>query len=81
VWAAGDGAVLADSDETVAVEGNHYFPPESLRREHVVPSRTRTLCFWKGLARYYTITVDGLRRQDGSGPWPVDIVRQVGDVG
>ncbi|MBT2419381.1 DUF427 domain-containing protein [Streptomyces sp. ISL-22] len=56
VW---NGAVLAEAERTVVVEGNHYFPPESLHRDYFAESRTKSLCFWKGLARYYTITVDG----------------------
>ncbi|MFF4347485.1 DUF427 domain-containing protein [Streptomyces sp. NPDC001530] len=52
------GAVLAQAERTVVVEGNHYFPPESLDRTYFTESRARSLCFWKGLARYYTITVD-----------------------
>ncbi|MGW3509669.1 DUF427 domain-containing protein [Streptomyces sp. NPDC000994] len=54
VW---KGTVLAEAERTVVVEGNHYFPPESLHREYFTESRTRSLCFWKGLARYYTVTV------------------------
>ena len=49
--------VLAETPWTVRVEGNHYFPPESLRREYFLDSRTKSVCPWKGLARYYTVTV------------------------
>lgn len=56
VW---NGAVLAESDDTVVVEGHHYFPANSLRPEFFRRSRLRTLCYWKGLASYYTVTVDG----------------------
>jgi nucleotidyltransferase-like protein len=56
VW---NGAVLAESDHTVKVEGNHYFPPQSLHREYFTASRTTSTCPWKGLARYYSITVGG----------------------
>lgn len=58
VW---NGAVLAESDETIVVEGNHYFPPSSLNREHFVASHRQTSCPWKGQASYYTIEVDGQR--------------------
>jgi uncharacterized protein (DUF427 family) len=51
------GAVLAESDETVVVEGNHYFPAESIRREHFQASGTHTTCPWKGLASYYDVVV------------------------
>ncbi|MGH3189132.1 MAG: DUF427 domain-containing protein [Streptosporangiaceae bacterium] len=54
VW---NGAVLAESDQTVKLEGNHYFPPESLRREHFAPSLTTTACPWKGTASYYDVIV------------------------
>ena len=56
VW---NGAVLAESDDTVVVEGNHYFPAEALNAEFFVPSDHRTTCPWKGLARYKTVVVDG----------------------
>ena len=56
VW---NGAVLAQAERTVVVEGNHYFPPESLNREYLTVSRMRSLCLWKGIARYYGVTVDG----------------------
>jgi uncharacterized protein (DUF427 family) len=56
VW---QGTVLAESDQTVKVEGNHYFPPQSLRREFLTPSATTSTCPWKGTASYYDITVDG----------------------
>ena len=49
------GLVIAQSDATVVVEGRHYFPPESLRKEYFVESDTRTTCSWKGLAHYYSV--------------------------
>jgi uncharacterized protein (DUF427 family) len=52
VW---QDVVLAESDETIVVEGNHYFPPQSLRREYFDPSDTHTTCPWKGTASYYHI--------------------------
>jgi uncharacterized protein (DUF427 family) len=63
VW---NGAVLAESDDTIMVEGNHYFPPESLRSEFFSPSRTTTRCHWKGTASYSTITVDGQINRDAA---------------
>ncbi len=51
------GAVLAESDETVVVEGNHYFPADSIKREHFRESATHTTCPWKGLASYYNVVV------------------------
>lgn len=47
-----NGVVLADSDHTIVVEGNHYFPPESVAWDHLQPSRLRTVCPWKGIASY-----------------------------
>lgn len=52
-------AVLAEAERTVMVEGNHYFPHEALNRKHFTDSSTWTLCPWKGIARYYDVTVDG----------------------
>jgi uncharacterized protein (DUF427 family) len=67
VW---NGAVLAEADETVMVEGNHYFPPESLSREYFAGSSTRTMCFWKGMASYYTVTVGGATNPDAAWYYP-----------
>lgn len=52
IW---NGAVIARSDDTVVVEGNHYFPPASVVREHFRPSGTRSRCWWKGHASYYNV--------------------------
>lgn len=51
------GALLAESDDTVVVEGNHYFPPESVNREFFSQSSKTTFCGWKGTANYYDVTV------------------------
>ncbi len=67
VW---NGVVLAESDETVVVEGNHYFPPDSLNREYFVDSDTHTVCPWKGTASYYSITVDGQTNPDAAWVYP-----------
>ncbi|MFQ5876656.1 MAG: DUF427 domain-containing protein [Acidobacteriota bacterium] len=56
VW---NGAVLAESDRCEIVEGNHYFPPDSIRREHFRESKAQTTCPWKGVASYYDLEVDG----------------------
>ena len=50
-----NGVVLAESDATVVVEGNHYFPPESLNMEYFSDSKTTTRCPWKGIAEYYSL--------------------------
>ncbi len=52
------GVVIAESDDTIAVEGNHYFPRESLKDEYLEPSRSHTVCMWKGIASYYDVRVD-----------------------
>lgn len=56
VW---NGTVVAESEDTVVVEGNHYFPPDAVRRDLVRESDHRTTCPWKGEAHYYDVTVDG----------------------
>jgi uncharacterized protein (DUF427 family) len=62
IW---NGKVLAESDDTVVVEGNHYFPRDSLVREHFVESDTHTVCPWKGTASYFSVVVDGPARHPG----------------
>lgn len=61
-----NGAVLAESDQTEIVEGNHYFPPESINREHFRDSETTTVCGWKGTANYYTVEVAGEQNPDAA---------------
>jgi uncharacterized protein (DUF427 family) len=53
------GATLAESNDTIVIEGNHYFPPDSIRTEHFRKSDQHTHCPWKGEASYYDIAVDG----------------------
>jgi len=67
VW---NGAVIAESDATVVVEGNHYFSPEAVRRDYLLESHTHTTCPWKGLASYYTIVVEGKRNADAAWFYP-----------
>ncbi len=54
-----NGTVIAESDETVIVEGNHYFPPESIKQGFLSPTSHATVCPWKGTAAYFDLTVDG----------------------
>ena len=54
-----NGEVIAESDATVVVEGNHYFPAESVRGEYLVTSAKHTVCPWKGTASYHTLRVKG----------------------
>lgn len=65
-----NGAVLAESDETVVVDGNHYFPATSIRAEHFKPSGTHTVCGWKGTASYYTIEANGQQNPDAAWYYP-----------
>ena len=67
VW---NDAVLAESDETVVVEGNHYFPPDSIRREYFRESETHTTCPWKGEASYYDVVVDEAVNKDAAWYYP-----------
>jgi len=62
--------VIAESDDTVVVEGNHYFPLDSLLPEHTSASDTTSGCPWKGTAHYYTITVDGDSNVDAAWYYP-----------
>ncbi|HEV2704341.1 MAG TPA: DUF427 domain-containing protein [Pyrinomonadaceae bacterium] len=64
------GAVLAESDETVVVEGNHYFPADSIRREYFRESHTHTTCPWKGEASYYDVVVEGEVNRDAAWFYP-----------
>lgn len=65
-----NGTVLAESDDTVVVEGNHYFPREAVRAEYLVPSDQHTTCPWKGVASYYTVRVDGEENPDAAWYYP-----------
>ena len=64
--ASWNGAILAESDVTEIVEGNHYFPPDSIRQDVFKPSKTTTECGWKGTANYYSIEVDGEVNEDAA---------------
>jgi uncharacterized protein (DUF427 family) len=76
IW---NGKVLAESDATVVVEGNHYFPPESVNKELVRESQTHTVCGWKGLASYYDVAVDGEVNSDAAWfyPAPKDAAKEI----
>ena len=81
IRATWNGTVLAESDATVVVEGNHYFPEADLRPEFLEPSDTTTVCPWKGTASYRTVVVDGVRNADAAWyyPTPKDAARQITD--
>jgi len=65
-----NGAVIADSDETVVVEGNQYFPVESVVASSLQPSQSHTTCHWKGVASYYDVVVDGKVNSDAAWYYP-----------
>jgi uncharacterized protein (DUF427 family) len=65
-----NGAVIAESDRFEMVEGNVYFPPESVKQEYLQPSETHTVCWWKGTASYYTLSVDGKENLDAAWYYP-----------
>lgn len=76
-----NGAVIAESDDTVVVEGNHYFPSDSLREEFFSSSPTHTTCAWKGRASYYSVDVEGKIGRDVAWyyPNPTPMAAQVKD--
>jgi len=78
IW---NGATLADSAQTVVVEGNHYFPGDSIKTEHFRRSETHTTCHWKGEASYYDVVVDGKTNKDAAWyyPNPSEAAKQIKD--
>jgi uncharacterized protein (DUF427 family) len=76
VW---NGTVLAESAQTEVVEGNHYFPPDAINREHFRPSETHTVCPWKGTASYYDVVVGNQVNKDAAWyyPQPKDAAKQI----
>ncbi|MVM41012.1 DUF427 domain-containing protein [Spirosoma sp. HMF3257] len=67
IW---NGQTIAESNDTVVVENNHYFPKESVKPEYLSDSQTHTTCPWKGLASYYSLTVDGKTNTDAAWYYP-----------
>ena len=65
-----NGATLAESDDTIVVEGNHYFPPGAVNGAHVRPSDTHTECGWKGTASYYDVVVGDRVNKDAAWYYP-----------
>ncbi|GEM83439.1 DUF427 domain-containing protein [Meiothermus hypogaeus] len=76
IW---NGRVIAESNDTVVVEGNHYFPAESVKREFLRESSTHTTCPWKGVASYYSLEVDGQVNKDAAWyyPEPKEAAKQI----
>ncbi len=79
VQAVFNGYVIATSDDTVLVEGNHYFPLDSVQSEVLRESRRRSLCPWKGVANYYSVEVDGVTGRDAAWTYrhPSPLARRV----
>lgn len=75
------GAMLAESDDTVVVAGNHYFPRDTVNRDYLRESSTHTTCSWKGEASYYDVVVDGAVNRDAAWyyPEPKQEARQIQD--
>jgi uncharacterized protein (DUF427 family) len=67
IW---NGTLLAESDETVVVEGNHYFPKTSLKQEHFEANDNQTVCPWKGVASYYDVVVGDARNPGAAWTYP-----------
>ena len=67
IW---NNTVIAESDETVIVEGNHYFPPDSVNRGYLRDSDEHSVCLWKGTASYYDIVVNGDVNKGGAWYYP-----------
>ncbi|HEX3549373.1 MAG TPA: DUF427 domain-containing protein [Candidatus Elarobacter sp.] len=76
IW---NDTVLAQSDATEVVEGNQYFPPDSIAKEYFKPSETHTICPWKGTASYYTLDVNGKQNADAAWyyPQPKDAAKNI----
>jgi uncharacterized protein (DUF427 family) len=73
------GVTIAESNDTVVVEGNHYFPPEAVNQAYLLPSETHTTCPWKGVASYYSLQVNGQTNKDAAWYYPQtkDAAKQV----
>ncbi len=67
IW---NGIVIAQSEDTVVVENNHYFPVASVKAEYLKPSDTTTTCYWKGTAHYYTVAAGGTESKDAAWYYP-----------
>jgi len=78
VW---NGAVVAESDETIVVEGNHYFPPDSVDFSRLERSRMVSLCPWKGIASYYSVQAGGASNRDAAWTYrrPFPWIRKIRD--
>jgi uncharacterized protein (DUF427 family) len=73
--------VIAESDVTIVVENNQYFPPDAVKKEFFTPSDTHSVCPWKGVASYFNIEVDGKTNKDAAWyyPQPKDAAKEIKD--
>ena len=78
IW---NNKVIAESNDTIMVEGNHYFPPQAINKDMLKNSTTHTHCPWKGEASYYTIQADGQENKDAAWyyPNPKEAANQIKD--
>lgn len=67
IW---NGIIIAESDKTINIEGNQYFPPDSVNKEFLSSSETHTVCIWKGKASYFDVVVDGKTNNDAAWYYP-----------
>jgi len=65
-----NGEIIAESNDTIIIEGNHYFPPQSIKEEYFSPTETHTTCPWKGRASYYSVDVNGNTNADAAWYYP-----------
>jgi uncharacterized protein (DUF427 family) len=65
-----NNTVIADYDDIILLEGNHYFPPDSVNTQYLRPSENRTVCPWKGTATYYDVVVDNKESRDAAWSYP-----------
>ena len=78
VW---HNVTIAESDNTIVIEGNHYFPPDAISKDHFQNSDTHTTCSWKGVASYYNVVVNGETNKDAAWyyPDPKDAAKEIKD--
>ncbi len=76
IW---NGEVIAESNETIVIENNHYFPPSSIKKEFYKESNLHSTCAWKGEASYYTLEVNGKENKDAAWYYPevTDLARNI----
>lgn len=67
IW---NNTIIAESDKTIVIEGNHYFPPSDIKQEFFKNNETHTTCAWKGVASYYNIEVNGKVNKDAAWYYP-----------